>query len=264
MRRPSMRAAADPGYPPRRPAPGRGHRPPPDRAAAGDDDPRDRAACPASRRSAAPRSASPPRTAPITACSSPARPIRSTSAIYFVDHKFFETMGIQLVAGRTFDQNRPMDDADLAFPDDPAAIRAPDRAGRRQRRDQRARRPPAGLPEPGRTRSAAASAPLWPRRNMAWCRSTSSASSGIRASARSASRSIRSCSRSTRPSPPHFVVRLDGRCRSRAVQRRRGGVEAAGPRRALRREVQRGHHPRALQGGGVAGEGVRGLRRCSR
>lgn len=43
---------------------------------------------------------------------------------YQVDYKFFDTMGIRLIAGRTFDQNRPMDDATVPFPVDPAAQRA--------------------------------------------------------------------------------------------------------------------------------------------
>src|SRR5205085_2574732 len=43
---------------------------------------------------------------------------------YQIDYKFFDTMGIRLIAGRTFDQNRPMDDATVPFPVDPAAQRA--------------------------------------------------------------------------------------------------------------------------------------------
>jgi putative ABC transport system permease protein len=43
---------------------------------------------------------------------------------YQVDYKFFDTMGIRLIAGRSFDQNRPMDDATVPFPTDPAAQRA--------------------------------------------------------------------------------------------------------------------------------------------
>ena len=43
---------------------------------------------------------------------------------YEIDYKFFDTMGIRLVTGRTFDQNRPMDDATVPFPVDPAAQRA--------------------------------------------------------------------------------------------------------------------------------------------
>jgi putative ABC transport system permease protein len=44
--------------------------------------------------------------------------------IYSVDHDFFRTMNIRLVAGRSFDRNRPMDDATLPVIDDPAATRA--------------------------------------------------------------------------------------------------------------------------------------------
>ncbi len=43
---------------------------------------------------------------------------------YAVDHDFFRTMNIRMVAGRAFDRNRPMDDATLPFPDNPEAIRA--------------------------------------------------------------------------------------------------------------------------------------------
>jgi putative ABC transport system permease protein len=43
---------------------------------------------------------------------------------YQVDYKFFDTMGIRTIAGRVFDQNRPMDDATVPFPVDPAANRA--------------------------------------------------------------------------------------------------------------------------------------------
>lgn len=43
---------------------------------------------------------------------------------YQVDTKFFDTMGIKLIAGRTFDINRPIDDATRPFPADPAAERA--------------------------------------------------------------------------------------------------------------------------------------------
>ena len=42
--------------------------------------------------------------------------------------------------------------------------------------------------------------------------------------------------------------------------RRRGGLEAADQRRAVQRPVQRGHHHRAVQGGGRPDEGVRRLR----
>jgi putative ABC transport system permease protein len=42
---------------------------------------------------------------------------------YEIDYKFFDTMGIRLIAGRTFDRNRPMDDATVPFPVDPAVRR---------------------------------------------------------------------------------------------------------------------------------------------
>ncbi|HUD92114.1 ABC transporter permease [Sphingobium sp.] len=44
--------------------------------------------------------------------------------IYQIDTKFFDTMGIKLLAGRKFDINRPIDDATRPFPEDPAAERA--------------------------------------------------------------------------------------------------------------------------------------------
>ena len=43
---------------------------------------------------------------------------------YSVDTGFFETMGIKLLAGRLFDDNRPMDDSTTPFPEDEAAERA--------------------------------------------------------------------------------------------------------------------------------------------
>lgn len=43
---------------------------------------------------------------------------------YAIDPDFFETMGIKLIAGRGFDPARPMDDATLPFPEDPAATKA--------------------------------------------------------------------------------------------------------------------------------------------
>jgi putative ABC transport system permease protein len=43
---------------------------------------------------------------------------------YAIDHDFFRTMGIGLIAGRSFDQSRPMDDATLPFPEQPDAVRA--------------------------------------------------------------------------------------------------------------------------------------------
>jgi putative ABC transport system permease protein len=43
---------------------------------------------------------------------------------YSVDTGFFDTMGIKLVAGRLFDENRPIDDSTTPFPEDEAAERA--------------------------------------------------------------------------------------------------------------------------------------------
>jgi putative ABC transport system permease protein len=54
----------------------------------------------------------------------PGRTEPVTIGTYSVDDGFFRTMGIRLLAGRLFDENRPMDDATLPFPDNPDAIRA--------------------------------------------------------------------------------------------------------------------------------------------
>ena len=43
---------------------------------------------------------------------------------YSIDTGFFDTMGIKLVAGRLFDENRPLDDSTTPFPEDEAAERA--------------------------------------------------------------------------------------------------------------------------------------------
>ncbi|PWG02677.1 ABC transporter permease [Sphingosinicella humi] len=43
---------------------------------------------------------------------------------YYIDDGFFETMGIDLLAGRTFDENRPADSSERPFPEDPAAEQA--------------------------------------------------------------------------------------------------------------------------------------------
>lgn len=43
---------------------------------------------------------------------------------YYIDPAFFQTMGIKLLAGRSFDEARPLDDATTPFPEDPAAERA--------------------------------------------------------------------------------------------------------------------------------------------
>jgi len=42
---------------------------------------------------------------------------------YAIDYDFFRTMGIELLAGRAFDESRPMDDATLPFPEVPDAVR---------------------------------------------------------------------------------------------------------------------------------------------
>jgi putative ABC transport system permease protein len=47
-----------------------------------------------------------------------------TIGIYSIDYDFFETMGVRTLAGRTFDESRPMDDATTPFPEVPEAERA--------------------------------------------------------------------------------------------------------------------------------------------
>jgi putative ABC transport system permease protein len=54
----------------------------------------------------------------------PGRPEPVTIGTYGVDAGFFETMGIELMAGRLFEENRPADDSTTPFPEDPAAERA--------------------------------------------------------------------------------------------------------------------------------------------
>ena len=54
----------------------------------------------------------------------PGRTEAATIGTYSVDAGFFRTMGIRLIAGRLFDENRPMDDATLPFPENPDAVRA--------------------------------------------------------------------------------------------------------------------------------------------
>lgn len=54
----------------------------------------------------------------------PGRTEPVTTGIYAVDTTFFDTMGIRLLAGRSFDIARPLDDASRPFPEDPAAERA--------------------------------------------------------------------------------------------------------------------------------------------
>ncbi|MFD1611407.1 ABC transporter permease [Sphingomonas tabacisoli] len=59
-----------------------------------------------------------------TGISVPGKAEAVTLGTYSVDTKFFDTMGIKLIAGRSFDTARPMDDATLPFPEDKAAEQA--------------------------------------------------------------------------------------------------------------------------------------------
>ncbi|WP_313394699.1 FtsX-like permease family protein [Sphingobium yanoikuyae] len=54
----------------------------------------------------------------------PGREEPISMGIYQVDTKFFDTMGIKLLAGRSFDINRPIDDITRPFPEVPEAERA--------------------------------------------------------------------------------------------------------------------------------------------
>jgi putative ABC transport system permease protein len=47
-----------------------------------------------------------------------------TIGTYAIDYKFLPTMGVKLLAGRSFDENRPMDDSTTPFPEVPEAERA--------------------------------------------------------------------------------------------------------------------------------------------
>jgi putative ABC transport system permease protein len=47
-----------------------------------------------------------------------------TIGTYFIDPDFLKTMGVKTLAGRLFEEGRPMDDETTPFPEDPAAERA--------------------------------------------------------------------------------------------------------------------------------------------
>jgi len=54
----------------------------------------------------------------------PGNPEPVTIGTYNIDYKFLPTMGIKLLAGRSFEDSRPMDDASTPFPEVPEAERA--------------------------------------------------------------------------------------------------------------------------------------------
>ena len=54
----------------------------------------------------------------------PGRSEPITIGNYNIDTGFFDTMGIKLLAGRSFDINRPIDDITRPFPEVPEAERA--------------------------------------------------------------------------------------------------------------------------------------------
>ena len=212
----------DPGYRSRRADPDRGHQPAPADPASGDAAARDRAA--AGRdlgRAHHIGIATPTSTNTRRACSrASAEPVNIGN--YQVDYGFLPDDGHPAArraacSTRTGRRTTPP----CLSRTIPTAIRRADRARRSQRRDQRARRAAAwASPNPAersarRLRASLAGRGIWPGADR-----RSSASSRIRASARSASRSIRSCSVSTATRTTHMLVRYD-RCRSRS------GVRAA-------------------------------------
>jgi putative ABC transport system permease protein len=54
----------------------------------------------------------------------PGLPEPVTIGTYWIDPDFLKTMGVRTLAGRTFEEGRPMDDETTPFPEDPAAERA--------------------------------------------------------------------------------------------------------------------------------------------
>jgi putative ABC transport system permease protein len=54
----------------------------------------------------------------------PGNPEPVTIGTYNIDYKFLPTMGVRLLAGRSFEEGRPMDDATTPFPEVPEAERA--------------------------------------------------------------------------------------------------------------------------------------------
>ena len=183
---------------------------------------------------------------------------------YSVDHDFFRTMGIELLAGRLFDESRPMDDSTTPFPEEPEAERALVARGVNIVINELAAKR-MGFADPAEAVGKQFKAALFDeeyglvpdRRSSAW-------------SSDSRFRSIRE------PIDPiMFRINTDrlrpdaGPLRQRAI--RRGCATAIErvwkrhrPRRAVRRRVQRGHRRRALRGRGGAGEDLRRLRAARR
>ena len=203
LRADRLRAHRRSRLPARRPDPGRESRPAPAARPRPTRSSTRSSACPASPRSAAPGSASPPRTTAIPASRCRARREPVNIGTYSVDHGLLPDDGHP---ARRRPPVRPRTGRsttlDLPFPSTSGA-----RAGAGRARgvnvvinELAARR--MGFRNPGRRgrqdRAASRFVDAGIRR---WCRPASSASSAIRASARSASRSIRSCSGSTAPAP---------------------------------------------------------------
>ncbi|HEX8226201.1 MAG TPA: ABC transporter permease [Allosphingosinicella sp.] len=63
-------------------------------------------------------------TSSSTSVQVPGNPEPVTIGTYNIDHKFLATMGVKLLAGRSFEESRPMDDATTPFPEVPEAERA--------------------------------------------------------------------------------------------------------------------------------------------
>ena len=177
---------------------------------------------------------------------------------YSIDPQFFETMGIELVAGRLFDENRPADRISARLPSDRGIAARPGRP-RRQYRDQRAGGAANGFPEPGRRGRQVG--PGRVRRGRIW---------------RGADADHRRGSGFALPLDPpadrsdHVLMGFEQYRRAAAALRHRrsarrdaagrAGLAPARARRAVRRRVQRGQGRRALRKGGGAGQGVRRLR----
>ena len=259
--RPSTRAPPIPATP-RRPAPGRGYRPPPAARPLGETLIAARSSgSPASSRSAAPSIGVATRNS--TQHRRPgARPARAgqRSATIRSTTTSSGRWGSGCVAGRLFDESRPMDDATLPFPADAGraaragrargvnvvinelaarrmGFRDPARGGRQDRARGDGRRANMALvPVTHHRRGPGFALPLDPRADRS----------------------------------DHVPDRPDRRRRhARPLRRRRSAAVRAGVEQVWKRlapdvpfdgRVQRGHHRRALQGRGGAGEGVRRLR----
>ena len=151
---------------------------------------------------------------------------------YNVDETFFETMGIELLAGRAFDENRPADNSETPFPEDLAAGSGGQDAQGQPCRSRIWRRGAGHHHRRGRGFPL----PIDPRADRF---------DHVLLSAEL-------CEPAARP--------LRQRQSRRGARADRGGVEANGAGGAVRRQVQRGDHRRALRGGGFPRDDLRRVR----